>query len=361
MAKIIILGAGLMGSAFSVPLSDNRHEVHLVGTHVDGDIIEQIHEDHSHPTLGLTLPDRVQPHPFDRLGEVIDQADLIVVGVNSQGIDWAAEQLGPILADDTPLLFLTKGLRGTGETLQILPEVWRGQLPPTRQHSVHLAAIGGPSIAVELAHRHHTSVVVTGQDQRLLTQLAHLLRRPYYHVWTNPDMVGVEVCVALKNVYALAVGLVTGFVETENPLEKAGQADPSRLDQDSRHNQAAAIFAQGLWEIAYLVDYMGGQVQSVFGLPGAGDLYVTSQGGRNTRMGRLLGLGWQYSQAKAQHMPNTTIEGADLAQAIGLTIERMVAAEKLAGSRIPLLRTMIRVVCHDEIAQIPWDDFFQGP
>ncbi|MEZ4560246.1 MAG: hypothetical protein R2851_06470 [Caldilineaceae bacterium] len=105
---------------------------------------------------------------------------------------------------------------------------------------------------------------------------------------------------------------------------------------------------------------MGGDLRSVYTLPGAGDLYVTSMGGRNSRMGRHLGMGMSYSDAKRTHMPDDTIEGAELALAMGPTVERMVAAGTLDGAAIPLMRTMIQIVCNDAPVDIPWDDFFAG-
>ena len=222
--------------------------------------------------------------------------------------------------------------------------------PVPRRGDVRLAAVGGPSIAGELAAHRHTCVVVTGEDATELARLASLLRTAYYHVWPDPDFIGVEVCVAMKNIYALAVGLVGGF------LEKEGPADNGTV----MHNLAAGIFAQGLWETAYMVEKLGGQRSSVFTLPGAGDLYVTSMGGRNGRMGRLLGQGMPFSVAKREQMPDDTIEGAQLAQSIGPAVERMVAAGELDAAAIPLMLTMIRIVCYDAPAEIPWDDFFAG-
>ena len=307
MAEVMILGAGLMGSAFSVPLADNGHSVRLVGTFLDGDIIEEIHETRLHPRLRLRLPDAVAPFTYDRLADAVKGVDLVVLGVNSLGIDWAAKVLGPLLPPELPVLLLTKGLEGDGRSLRILPHVLRDGLPPDLRAGVRVAAIGGPSIAGELAVRRHTSVVVTGVERALLEKLASLLRTPYYHVWVNMDFIGVEFCVALKNIYALAVGIVGGLLAKED-----------RGDSDYvMHNLAASIFAQGLWEIAYLVDQAGGNVETVYMLPGAGDLYVTSMGGRNGRMGRLLGQGMPYSVAKVKHMPEVTIEGAELALAIG--------------------------------------------
>jgi glycerol-3-phosphate dehydrogenase (NAD(P)+) len=256
--------------------------------------------------------------------------------------------LGPLLPPQVPLLMLTKGLAGDGGRLRLLPDVLRGGLPAPTRAQVSIVAVGGPSIAGELAARRHTCVVLTGPAQAVLDRLASWLRTPYYHIWTSTDMVGVEVCVALKNVYALSVGLVGGL------LEKEGIAENGAV----MHNLSAAIFAQGLWEIAYLVEAMGGQPRSVFTLPGAGDQYVTSQGGRNGRMGRLLGLGMPYSHAKARHMPEDTIEGAELAQAVGPTLEALFAQGSLDGGALPLLRTMIDIVCHDTQVNIPWDEFF---
>ena len=351
MAKVVILGAGVMGSAFSVPLADNGHQVALVGTHLDDAIIEQLHEDHTHPGLKTQLADTVLPYTYDRLAEALEGADLVVIGVNSLGVDWAAMMLGPLLSPDMPILFLTKGLEKAKDGLQILPQAFLGLLPDRLEH-IPLVAVGGPSIAGELASRRRTSVVVTGSDQSLLDRLATLMRTPYYHVWTQTDMVGIEVCVALKNVYALAVGIAAGL------LEKESQADASPQNNAAMHNLAAAIFAQGLWEMAHLVELMGGQQRSVIGMPGAGDLYVTCQGGRNSRMGRLLGLGMKYTDAKINHMPHDTVEGAELAMAIGPAVVSMIYAGKLDATAIPLLHMMINVVCSDETAEIPWDKFF---
>ncbi len=348
MANVVILGAGLMGSAFSTPLADNGHAVRLVGTHLDDAEIEELHDSGVHPRLRVKLPAGVTPYTYDRLGEAMADVDLVVVGVNSLGVEWASYMLGQVLAPHTPVLMLTKGLEGDGARLHLLPDILRGGLPATLQPHVQIAAIGGPSIAGELAVRRHTSVVITGRDQSLLDRLAALLRTPYYHVWTNTDFVGVEVSVAMKNVYALAVGIVGGL------LEKEGVGDDGYV----MHNLAAAIFAQGLSEIAYMVDVMGGQHATVLALPGAGDLYVTSMGGRNGRMGRWLGLGHHYIDAKRKYMAAETIEGAELALAIGPTVESMVANGALDGRRLPLLRTMIQVVCNDAVARIPWDDFF---
>ena len=340
-----------MGTAMTIPLYDAGHAINLVGTHLDSDIIQKLRESRVHPLINFRLPESVELFTHDQLGEAMKGGDLIILGVNSLGIEWAAEMLGPLLSPQVPILFLTKGLVSDGRNLRILPDALRLLLPAHHRDSIRLAAIGGPMLATELAARHHTSVVITGSDQPLLNELAGLLCTPYYHIWTSTDQVGVEVCAALKNAYALGVGLVTGVLE-----RKRGSEDVAVL-----HNPAATIFAQSMLEISYLVEQLGGQVDSVLTLSGAGDLYVTCLGGRNSQMGRLLGLGMSYAEAKAKHMPNITIEGAELILAIGPAIETMLDRGELSSAAIPLLRTIVAILCHNADAQIPWGEFFAGP
>ena len=146
------------------------------------------------------------------------------------------------------------------------------------------------------------------------------------------------------------MGLVNGI------LEKEGAADNGAV----MHNLAAALFAQGLWETAYLVEYMGGHLSSVYTLPGSGDLYVTCQGGRNSRMGRYIGLGMNYQEAKAKFMPDDTVEGAELLLEIAPTLRHLVAQNELDGKRLPLLLHLSDVICHNNPVHIPWDAFFHG-
>jgi glycerol-3-phosphate dehydrogenase (NAD(P)+) len=348
MAKIVILGAGLMGTAMTVPLSDRGHDVRLVGTHLDTDIIEEVHESRYHPRLRTHVPEGVKPYTHLALESAMQGAEVVILGVNSQGVAWAAGRLGPLLPPGIPVVMLTKGLAGDGERLQILPDLFQSLLPSEIASEIQLAAIGGPSIAGELAVRRETSIVITGTDQSLLDTMAELLRTAYYHVWTSTDQVGVEVCVAMKNLYSLAVGSVAGL------LEGAERAE----NDAAKHNMSAALFAQSLWEIAYLVGQMGGSLLNVYALPGAGDLYVTCQGGRNTRMGRLLGQGMSYEEAKRRFMPEETIEGAELAFSIGSTIHHLVRNGTLQAEAIPLLLHMIDVVCQAAPLAFPWDAFF---
>lgn len=344
--NIVVLGAGVMGTAFTTPAADAGHKVYLVGTHLDNDIIEEIQETRFHPKLKRQVHELVVPVPISGLEEVIKDVDLVVLGVNSLGVQWAAHTLADVLPPNTPVVMLTKGLHGEAEVLSTLPAYFTSQLPPHLQ-DIEVMAIGGPCIAGELHARQHSCVVLGGHSQNTLTRLANALRTSYYHVWTTTDLIGLEVSVAMKNLYALAVGVAYGLLEREGLSSQPGV-----------HNPAAAVFAQGLYETAYLVNYLGGKVSSVFSLPGAGDLYVTCQGGRNSRMGRLIGLGMTYTEAREQFMPNESVEGAMLAEAIGPTVRTLVSLNKLDARRIPLLLHMIDVICDEAPVEIPWDAFF---
>jgi glycerol-3-phosphate dehydrogenase (NAD(P)+) len=125
------------------------------------------------------------------------------------------------------------------------------------------------------------------------------------------------------------------------------------------HNLAAGLFTQALAELYYFVGLLGGQADSVMGLAGAGDLYVTCQAGRNGRMGKLLGSGILYREAKSKHMPDDTIEGAELALTIGKTVKQLVANGKIDGSAIPLAVAILEAICENQSLEIPWDKFYR--
>lgn len=237
---------------------------------------------------------------------------------------------------------LTKGLRGGAGGIEILPRVLEQQLLGAsglcHRGTVHRGRVGGPQ-----ANQCDSGRSRSGGGGQAGGVDAH-----YYHVWPDTDLIGVEVCAAMKNFYALGVGMATGMLES-SPAVEARMNDP-----------AAALFAEALWEMSYLVGMLGGKQRSVWTLAGAGDLYVTCQAGRNSRMGRWLGLGLPYSQAKARHMSEETVEGAETARAIGPAVDALIAAEKLDAAALPLMRAILDAVCRDMPAVIPWQRFFNS-
>lgn len=349
MSNITIVGAGLMGTALAWPLADNGHQVRLVGTHLDGEIIASCLEKRYHPRLRRTLPEGVQPYYVAQVAEALNGADVIVSGVNSLGVHWIGRTLAPLLWPGATIIAVTKGLEAAPDgNLRILPDVLLAELPSALRGEVRLAAIGGPCIAGELAGRRQTCVVFASRNHEVLEHLREIFRTNYYHIWLSSDIAGVEVCAALKNAYTLAVGMAAGF------LERAGGPDEAGAWM---HNMAAALFGASNAEMSRLVSLMGGHPEKVPSLPGAGDEYVTCAGGRTVRMGRLLGKGLTYTQAVIE-MAGETLEGAWVVSQVAKILPVWEAAGLIGPRDLPLMRMLCRVVTEDAPAQIPFDDFF---
>ena len=351
MSTVTIVGAGLMGTAVAWPLADNGHEVRLVGTHLDAEIIASCLDRRYHPRLRRILPDSVQPFYIEQLAEALDGAEVIVSGVNSLGVHWIGRTLGPLLWPGATIIAVTKGLEATsGGMIRILPDVLREELPAGLQDKVTLAAIGGPCIAGELAGRRPTCVVFTSHDEPALARLRAVFSTGYYHIWLSTDVVGVEVCAALKNAYTVAVGLALGALERDGGVDQAGAG---------MHNLAAALFGVSAAEMTRLVTLMGGRPEKVFGLPGVGDQYVTCVGGRTVRLGTLLGRGLTYSQAVTE-MAGETLEGAYVVRQLAKALPLWERQGIIGLQELPLLRMLCRVITEDAPVEIPFDQFF-GP
>lgn len=348
MARIVILGAGVMGSAMALPAAHGGNAVALVGTHLDEDIVRSVAGNGLHPRLGVTLPAAVEARPWTGFGAAMAEgADLLVLGVSSAGIAWAIDRIVESVRTPVPVLMITKGLAPRDGNIEVLPHLVAREVERRTGMALPVMAVGGPCIAGELAALRDTSVVVTGGDEALVAGTLGLLEAPFYHARPSTDVIGVEICAAFKNFYTLAVGAAAGL------LERSGKGSNGAL----MHNLAASLFTQALEEMTVLVEALGGRAETVRGLPGAGDLYVTCQAGRNGRMGRLLGLGLPYARAKAEHMASDTVEGAQLALDLGPTLEAMMARGALPGERMPLAAGIVAAVCRDEPLALAFDRF----
>ncbi|HSB82734.1 MAG TPA: glycerol-3-phosphate dehydrogenase [Candidatus Methylomirabilis sp.] len=351
MATVTIVGAGLMGTATAYPLAENGHSIRLVGTHLDSEIIQSCKQRHYHPRLKRELPPGVRAYFLEEIAEAFVGTDIVVSGVNSLGIHWIGETIGPLLRPGQMIIAITKGLQVTAEgDLRILPDVLESEVPAGVRGHVRLAAVGGPCIAGELAGRRHSCVIFGSRDPATLDALGAAFRTSYYHVWTTTDLVGLEYCAALKNAYALGVGLAAGVLERQGGVDAAGA---------HMHNLAAAVFAQSCTEIERMLRILGGSPQFAVGLPGPGDLYVTCQGGRTGRLGKLLGLGHTYQEAR-RIMAGETLESAEIIRVMGQALPRLVARGLLGPEELPLLRTLVDVIVHGRPVALPVDGFFQG-
>jgi glycerol-3-phosphate dehydrogenase (NAD(P)+) len=347
MAMVTIIGAGMMGTAMCWPLADCGHTVRLVGTPLDDDIIRSIRETRVHPKLERAVPPGVEPFFIEELPAAVQGAELVIGGVSSFGVDWFARAAGPHLCPDVPVLSVTKGLEDQPDGGLIpLPAALARRLPG---RSISFNAIGGPCIAHELAARRQTAVVFTGPDEAVLRRLRELLATPYYHVWTSTDLAGVETCAALKNAYALAVGLAVGMMEAAGPDGLA-----------HNYNPQAALFGQSCYEMRRLVRLLGGDEGNVAWLPGPGDLYVTVFGGRTVRLGKMLGQGTPFREAR-RILAGVTLESVEIVTRVARALPKLAARELVDLADFPLLLHLDEILNHDRPLAIPWERFFRSP
>ena len=347
MSVITIIGAGMMGSGVSWPLSDQGHEVRLVGTHLDESIIESIIKDGTHPKHKRKVAKNVIPFFHNELPRAIQGADIIVCGVSSFGVEWFVEQVKPYLKPQVPVLSITKGLvaRPNGE-LQIIPDYMDSLLPADLQGKISLNAVAGPCIAQELAARRHSCVYFCGRDAGILKQLRDVFATDYYHISITTDLVGAETGVAMKNAYAIAINLAIGEYQLKG-------ADGIAYN----YNPQAALFAQSMREMRLMVDLLGGKQDGLIELSGSGDLYVTVFGGRNAKLGQLLGKGFSYQEARNE-LANETLEGVEILTRVGTALPKLEQRGLVKTADFPLLMHLFSVINDGKVVNIPWEKFF---
>ena len=347
MAIITIIGAGNMGTGISWPIADNQHEVRLVGTHLDQNIIDCIKKNRVHPRLKRTIPEGVKAYYVHQIPEAVTGADLIISGVSSFGVDWFAQQVGPYLKPEIPMLAITKGLyaKENGD-LQILPDRLNDLLPENIRGKMSLNAVAGPCIAQELSVRRQTCIYFCGRDASILKQLRSLFATPYYHILVSTDFIGAEAGVAMKNAYSICINFPIGVYEKEGPDGIAHMFNPQ-----------AALFAQSMREMRNIVDLMGGKREGLIELSGSGDLYVTVFGGRNAKLGKLLGQNYSYDTAREQ-LAGETLEGVEIMTRVCQALPKLEARGLAKKSDFPLLYHLYEVIYEGKQCSVPWDKFF---
>ncbi len=347
MAKITILGAGMMGSALATPLLANGHEICLVGTFLDRSIIEALKAGAEHPTLRARLPPGVAFYFVEELTSALKGSDALALGVSSAGVAWAADLLGPHLAEaPKPVLMVSKGFVWRQERLDVLPDVFQSLLPAAVRAEVAPVGVAGPCIAGELLRRVPTSVVFTGRSASATSQLAKLARGEFYFVREEPDLVGAEACAALKNAFAMGVGLGAGVHEARGGV----------LGSVAHHNYEAAVFAQSILEMRRIVELAGGEPNTAIGLAGTGDLTVTCNGGRTGRFGKWLGTGLTLGEAVAK-MEGATLECLEVLRELDAALRHFDALGRTQPDELPLLRHLADVALRGALVAMPFARF----
>ena len=347
MSKIVIIGAGAMGTAFAFPCLDNNHDINIVGTHLENDFIDQLNKNNRlHPGLNTEIPQGINILKFDQFDAIFkSNVDLIVLGISSKGIEWVADQLFRIYKNKKlpDILMLTKGLSIYQNNYELLVDKLERLLSSKGIKEINISAVGGPCLATGLANRVHSSVVIANKDVSTAKKIASMLNTNYYHISFSDDLHGVEVCAAVKNIFSMAVGAAKGLCSKNASNE---------IREKNYLNTASALIKQSVQEMEIFVEHLKGKKETVKGLAGLGDLYVSSGGGRNSKMGSYIGEGMTFSEAKKSKMEKVTVEGADLAIEIGKKVN-----EDFDKKKLPLMLGMINAIIEDKKLEFDWQYF----
>ncbi len=347
MSKIVIIGAGAMGSAFALPCLDNNHDINILGTHLENEFIDKLKKNGNlHPGLNTKIPTEIKIFKFESIDTLFNsKVDLIVLGISSKGIEWVSDQLSKIfkLKELPEILMLTKGLSIYNNEYELLVDKLKRLLLERGISKINISAVGGPCLATGLANRVHSSVVIANKNLMTAKKIANMLNTNYYHTSYSDDINGVEVSAAIKNIFSMAVGAAKGLC-SKNISEE--------VREKNYLNTASALIKQSIFEMEIFVEHLKGKKETVKGLAGLGDLYVSSGGGRNAKMGNYIGKGLTFSEAKKTKMQKVTVEGADLAREIAKKVN-----EDFDERKLPLMLSMINAIVEDKKLELNWKAF----
>jgi glycerol-3-phosphate dehydrogenase (NAD(P)+) len=314
MKNILVIGGGAMGSAFTIPCLENNNIVTITEPYSNTFIKDLSSKDKFHSSLQINLPKRLKFRNFSK-DLLLEKFDLIVIALSLSGIDFIGKELKNYKIK-TPILVLTKGLKYEKKNNKILTI---SEQLKQNYHGMNISVLKGPCLAKELARKNQTSVVIANKNIRIAKWIGKQISTNYYSIEFSKDIIGVEVCSAIKNIYSMIIG--------------AGQS----------LNMSSSLFQKSIIEMKYLTKYFKGKEATTLGLAGVGDLYVSAAGGRNSKMGSYLGKGFTFKKAKKKFMPKETVEGEQLAREIAPFI-----LKKINKKRIPLMVNLLRTILNNK-------------
>ena len=293
MAKISIIGAGSWGTALARLLAVNGHDV--VMWSIVEDEIRMLQENHEHLTKlpGVKLPDDIV---FTTDMEcAVKGKDILVLAVPSPYTRSTSRTMAPYVSEGQIIVSVAKGIEES--TLKVLADVIKEEIP-----QADVAVLCGPSHAEEVGRGIPTTVVAGAKTKKTAEYIQNVFMNKVFRVYTSPDMMGMELGGALKNVIALAAGIADGL----------GCGD----------NTKAALITRGIAEMSRLGVAMGGHIETFNGLTGIGDLIVTcaSRHSRNRKAGYLIGQGKTMQEAMDE--VKMVVEGVYSAKAAKILAEK---------------------------------------
>ena len=318
MKRILVIGGGAMGSAFTIPCLDNKNHVTITEPYSKIFIKDYLSKNKFHSALKIKLPKKLKFRKYSKY-LLKEKFDLIVIALSLSGIDFIGNQLKE-LKIKTPILVLTKGLKYEKKENKI---VTISEKLKKKYNVKNISVLKGPCLAKELAQKNQTSVVIANKNINIAKSIGKKISTYYYLSEYSTDVVGVEVCSAIKNIYSMIIG--------------AGQS----------LNSSSNLFQKSLLEMKFLIKYFKGKDETISGLAGVGDLYVSAAGGRNSKMGSYLGKGYTFKVAKKRFMLKDTVEGEQLAREIGPFI-----LKKIDKKKIPLMVSLLRAILNNKKLKI---------
>lgn len=316
MAKISVIGSGGWGIALTILLHKNGHDLTIWS--FDKKEAEELKKTRQNKTKlpNILLPEDIKV--TNDLKETVDDKDILILAVPSKAIRFVSKSLKNIIKDNQIIVNVAKGLEE--DTLETMTDIIEEEL---KDKNPKVAVLSGPSHAEEVGRGIPTTCVVSAHNKELTLYLQNVFMNPSFRVYTSPDMLGVEIGGALKNVIALAAGIADGL--------------------NYGDNTKAALITRGIKEIASLGVAMGGEQSTFYGLTGLGDLIVTcaSMHSRNRRAGILLGQGKTLDEAIKE--VNMVVEGVYSAKSA------LMAAKKY-NVEIPIIEQVNAVLFENKNA-----------
>ena len=316
MAKISVIGSGGWGIALTILLYKNGHDLTIWS--FDKKETEELKTTRENKTKlpNILLPEDIKV--TDNLKEAVDNKDVLILAVPSKAIRSVSKSLKDIIKDNQIIVNVAKGLEE--DTLKTMTDIIEEELKGKKPQ---VAVLSGPSHAEEVGKGIPTTCVVSAHNKELTLYLQNIFMNPSFRVYTSPDMLGIEIGGALKNVIALAAGIADGL--------------------NYGDNTKAALITRGIKEISALGVAMGGEQSTFYGLTGLGDLIVTcaSMHSRNRRAGILLGQGKTLNEAIKE--VNMVVEGVYSAKSA------LMAAKKY-NVEIPIIEQVNAVLFENKNA-----------
>ena len=314
MKKILIIGGGAMGSAFTFPCIDNKNEVTITEPYNKTFIKNLSSKKKYHSSLKINLPNKLKYKKYST-DLLKNKYDLVVVALSLSGINFISEEFKKSNIK-SPILILTKGLKYEKKKQKIF--TISEDIKKTNKN-INVSVLKGPCLAKELSNKKQTSVIVANKNIKTAKKICNMITTKYYLTETSKDVVGVEICSSIKNIYSMIIG--------------AGDS----------LNMSSSLFKKSINEMIYITKYFKGKIETALGLAGVGDLYVSAAGGRNSKMGSYLGQGYTFKNAKRKFMPNETVEGEQLAREIAPFV-----IKKIQQKKIPLMTKLIKSIINNK-------------